>query len=234
MPFDTTAVLVHGGWEDGSVWHKVISALEAAGIRTVAAPLPLTSLPDDVAALDHTLEHVAGPVILVGHAYAGGVIGSTRSANVDALVYVAALAPDEGETIGDVFNRGKHHPEAPALTPDANGLMWLPDEAFSAAFAPNATAAEQTLLRAVQRPISVGCITVPVGHAGWRDRATWYLVAEDDRVIPPENQHFMAERMGATVHAHPVDHMPLLTAPDLVVSVIVDAAKNARPEGLQM
>jgi pimeloyl-ACP methyl ester carboxylesterase len=234
MPFDTTAVLVHGGWEDGSIWGKVIRALEAVGIRTVAAPLPLTSLQDDIAALDHTLEHVSGPVILVGHAYAGGVIGSTRSANVDALVYVAALAPDEGETVGEVFNRGKHHPNAPALTPDANGLMWLPDEAFPDAFAPNATEEEQTLLRAAQRPISLSCITVPVERPLWKDRPTWYLIAEDDRVIPPANQHFMADRMGATVHAHPVDHMPLLTAPDLVVSVILDAAKNAKPEGLQM
>ncbi|HJP78978.1 MAG TPA: alpha/beta hydrolase [Pseudonocardiaceae bacterium] len=234
MPFDTTAVLVHGGWEDGSVWRKVISPLEAAGIRTVAAPLPLTSLPDDVAALDHTLEHVAGPVILVGHAYAGAVIGSTRSANVEALVYVAALAPDEGETVGDAFNRGKHHPNAPSLTPDANGLMWLPDDAFASAFAPSATVAERTLLRAVQRPISVSCITVPVGRPLWKDRPAWYLVAEDDRVIPPENQHFMAERMGATVHAHPVDHLPLLTAPDLVAGIVLDAAKNAKPDGLQL
>ncbi len=228
MSADSTVVLVHGGWEDGSVWAKVIRAVEAFGIRAVAAPLPLTSLQDDVAALDHTLAHVAGPVVLVGHAYAGGVIGSTSAANVEALVYVAALGPDEGETIGEVFSRGEHHPSAPELAPDANGLMWLPDRAFANAFAPNATADEQLLLRATQRPISVSCITTPVGRQLWRDRPTWYLVAEHDRVIPPANQHFMAERMSATVHAHPVDHMPLLTAPDLVVDVILDAVDNAK------
>jgi pimeloyl-ACP methyl ester carboxylesterase len=167
MESDITVVLVHGGWADGSSWSKVIRSVEGAGIRTIAAALPLSSLQDDVTALDRTLEHVAGPVVLAGHAYAGGVIGSTRSANVAGLVYITALAPDEGESIAEVFNRGKHHPSAPSLTPDANGLMWLPDEAFPAAFAPRADTEEQTVLRAVQRPLSLACITTRVGRPLW-------------------------------------------------------------------
>ena len=101
-----TVVLVHGAWADGSSWAKVIASLAASGMKAIAAPLPLTSFHDDAAALDRTLERVEGPVVLAGHAYAGAVIGATRSDKVKALVYVAALAPDEGETVGDVFYRG--------------------------------------------------------------------------------------------------------------------------------
>ena len=138
---NVSVVLVHGAWADGSSWSKVIERLTEQGIHAIAAPLPLTSLSDDVAALDRVLERIDGPVVLAGHAYAGGVIGSTRSANVEALVYVAALAPDEGETVGEVFNRGESHPQAPQLAPDGHGLIWLPQEAFAQAFAQHATAA---------------------------------------------------------------------------------------------
>ena len=151
---DVSVVLVHGAWADGSSWSKVIGPLRAEGVKVVAAPLPLTSLADDVAALDRTLERVEGPVVLVGHAYAGAVIAATRSEKVRSLVYVAALAPDEGETVADVFYRAEPHPQAPKLAPDDHGLIWLPDDAFAAAFAQNASAEEQALLAAVQRPIA--------------------------------------------------------------------------------
>src|SRR5580692_11045993 len=150
---DASVVLVHGAWADGSSWSKVIGPLRAEGARVLAAPLPLTSLADDVAALDRTLERVQGPVVLVGHAYAGAVIGAARSETVKALVYVAALAPDEGETVADVFYRGKPHPQTPKLAPDAHGLIYLPEEAFAAAFAQNAAREELAVLAAVQRPI---------------------------------------------------------------------------------
>jgi pimeloyl-ACP methyl ester carboxylesterase len=230
MTSDITVVLAHGAWADGCSWSKVISAVEAAGVRTLAAPLPLTSLPDDVAVLDRTLERVAGPAVLTGHAYAGAVIGATRAANVRALVYVAALAPDEGETVGDVFGRGTPHPAAPALTPDEHGYIWLPDEAFAAAFAPRASAQEQALLRAVQRPLSATCITAPVGRPLWKDRPAWYLIAEEDRMIPAENQRFMADRMGATVRVHPVDHVPLVTAPQAVADLLLEVVETVRQQ----
>ncbi len=147
-----TIVLAHGAWADGSSWQAVISGLRRSGLRSVAAPLPLTSLADDVAALERTIERVAGPIVLVGHAYAGGVIAQTRSDRVKALVYVAALAPDEGETVADVFHHAPPHPLAPQLAPDDHGLIWLPETAFSAAFAPNASAEQQAVLFAVQQP----------------------------------------------------------------------------------
>jgi pimeloyl-ACP methyl ester carboxylesterase len=218
-------VLVHGAWADGSSWSKVIQGLKARGVNAVAAPLPLTSLSDDVAALDRTLERIDGPVVLAGHAYAGAVIGSTRAANVAALVYVAALAPDEGETVADVFYRGAAHPQAPRLAPDSHGLIWLPDDAFASAFAQHAAPQELALLAAVQRPIAAACIGEKVERPLWKDRPSWFLVAEQDRMISADTQHFMARRMGAEVHSGEVDHSPIITAPDAVTNLIVEAAQ---------
>ena len=220
---DAAVVLVHGAWADGSSWAKVIAPLAASGVKTIAVPLPLTSFQDDVAALDRTLERVEGPVVLAGHAYAGAVIGATRSDKVKALVYVAALAPDEGETVADVFSRGKPHPQAPKLTPDSHGLIYLPEAAFAVAFAQNASKEELAVLAAVQRPISPACITVEVGRPLWKDRPAWFLVAEQDRMIIEDNHCFMAERMKARIRSYPVDHTPLVTAPSYVIDIIREA-----------
>ena len=223
---DVSVVLVHGAWADGSSWAKVIAPLAADGIKVVAAPLPLTSFSDDVAALDRTLERVAGPVVLVGHAYAGAVIGATRSENVKALVYVAALAPDEGETVADVFYRTEPHAQAPKLAPDSHGLIYLPETAFANAFAQNASPEELVVLAAVQQPISPACITVPMQRPLWKDLPSWFLVAEEDRMIVPDTQRFMAARMKAQVRSHPVDHTPIVTAPEFVVDLIRAAARD--------
>ncbi len=220
---DASVVLVHGAWADGSSWAKVIGPLAADGIRVVAAPLPLTSFQDDVAALERTLERTTGPAVLVAHAYAGAVIGATRKERVKALVYVAALAPDEGETVADVFYRAPPHPQAPKLAPDSHGLIYLPEDAFAAAFAQHASAEELRVLAAVQRPLSPACITVPMARPLWKDRPTWFLVAEQDHMIVPETQRFMAQRMQAKLRSHPVDHTPLVTAPTLVVNIIREA-----------
>ena len=154
-------------------------------------------------------------------------LGRRSSEKVKALVYVAALAPEEGETVVDVFTRGAPHPQAPKLAPDAHGLIYLPEAAFAAAFAQNATKAELAVLAAVQRPISPACITVKVGRPLWKDRPAWFLVAEQDRMIVPETQRFMAERMKALVRSHPVDHMPLVTAPAPVLDIIREAIGKA-------
>jgi pimeloyl-ACP methyl ester carboxylesterase len=218
-----SVVLAHGAWADGSSWAKVIAPLAAEGVKVIAAPLPLTSFSDDVAALDRTLERVTGPVILVGHAYAGAVIAATRDEKVKALVYISALAPDEGETVADVFYRTQPHPRAPQLAPDKHGLIYLPDSAFAAAFAQNAGADELAVLAAVQRPISAACIKVAVGRPLWKDRPAWYMVAEQDRMIAHENQRFMSQRMKARVRTHPVDHTALVTAPAVVLEIIREA-----------
>jgi hypothetical protein len=145
---------------------------------------------------------------------------------VTALVYVAALAPDEGETVADVFYRTEPHPQAPKLAPDAHGLIYLPEEAFAAAFAQNASPVELKVLAAVQRPISPACITVKMERPLWKDRPAWFLIAERDRMIVRNNHRFMADRMKARIRSHPVDHTPLVTAPSHVVDIIREAIRE--------
>lgn len=205
----------------------MIAPLVADGFKVIAAPLPLTSFADDTAALERALERAPEPILLVGHAYAGAVIAATRSEKVRALVYIAALAPDEGETVADVFYRNKPHPMAPKLTPDRHGLIYLPDEAFGVAFSQNTGADELMVLAAVQRPISPACITAPMTRPLWKDRPSWFLVAEQDRMIIHDTQRFMSERMQARVRSHPVDHAPMVSAPNVVIDIIRDAAADS-------
>jgi pimeloyl-ACP methyl ester carboxylesterase len=224
---NVSVVLVHGAWADGSSWAKVIGPLAAEAVRVLAAPLPLTSFAEDIAAVERALERVAGPAVLVGHAYAGAVIAAARNEKVKALVYVSGLAPDEGETVADVFYRSQPHPLAPKLAPDSHGLIYLPEEAFATAFAQNASAEELALLAAVQRPISLACITASVDRPLWKDRPAWFLIAEQDRMILLDTQRFMAERMRARVRSYPLDHTPIVTAPGPVVDIIRDAMNEA-------
>jgi pimeloyl-ACP methyl ester carboxylesterase len=226
MTKDVSIVLAHGAWADGSSWAKVIAALKDDAVNVSAAPLPLRSLADDVAALNRSLDRTEGPIVLAGHAYAGAVIALARPERVKALVYVTALAPDDGEKVADVFYRLPPHAQAPKLAPDSNGLIWLPEGAFATAFAPNASADEQAVLAAVQRPIAINCITVPAGRPLWKDVPSWFLIAEDDRMIVPETQRFMAERMKARTKAHATDHTPSVTAPTVVVDIIRDAIRS--------
>jgi pimeloyl-ACP methyl ester carboxylesterase len=161
----------------------------------------------------------------VGHAYAGAVIATANDERVKALVYIAALAPEEGETVAQVFYKDETHPKAPHLAPDADGFIWMPDEGFANAFAQNATDEQIALSKAVQRPISVKSIQEPAPRPAWKSKPLWFLIAEEDRMINPKTQRFMAERMKATVRPFVVDHTPLLTAPDKVLDVILEAAE---------
>lgn len=224
---NVTVIVAHGAWADGSSWSAVIGALTKKGLRAVAAPLPLSSLSDDAAALRRTFARTKGPVIVAGHAYAGAVIATANDERVRGLVYIAALAPAHGETVADVFYRDNAHPMAPQLAPDEDGWIWMPDESFARAFAQNATADQIALAKAVQRPISVKCIQAPAPEPAWAHKPSWFLIAEEDRMISPKTQQFMAERMGAQSQVLPVDHAPLLTAPETVVDMILRAAQAA-------
>jgi pimeloyl-ACP methyl ester carboxylesterase len=223
---NATVVLVHGAWADGSCWHKVILPLRKEGLKVTCAPVPLTSLTDDIAALQHVLERTSGPAVLVGHAYGGAVIAGPKDERVRSLVYVAALAPAEGETVADVFYRAKPHPQAPNLQPDAHGLIWMPDGGFSQAVAHKASPDQAAIMESVQRPIAVKCIQEKAPVPAWKAKPSWFLLAEEDRMIAPETQRYMAERMGAKVRTHPVDHSPMYVAPDVVVGVILEAAQQ--------
>jgi pimeloyl-ACP methyl ester carboxylesterase len=223
---NATTVLVHGAWADGSCWQNIVLPLRKESLNVISAPIPLTSLAEDIAALERVLERTSGPVLLAGHAYAGAVIAGVKDDRVKSLVYVAALGPAEGETVADVFYRAKPRPEAPHLEPDMHGLIWMPEGGFARAVAHRASPDQTTILQAVQRPIAVKCIQEKVAAPAWKTKPSWFLLAEEDRMIAPETQRFMAERMGAKIRTHKVDHTPMHTAPDVVVSVILEAAKE--------
>src|SRR5271163_1689583 len=219
-------ILVHGAWADGSCWSNVILPLRREGLKVTCAPIPLTSLAEDIAALERVIERTSGPVVLVGHAYGGAVIAGAKDDRVKSLVYVAALAPAEGETVADVFYRAQPHAEAPHLEPDVHGLIWMPEGGFAHAMAHKASLDQTTILEAVQRPIAVKCIQEKAPPPAWKTKPSWFLLAEEDRMIAPETQRYMADRMGAKIRTHKVDHTPMHTAPDIVAGVILEAAKE--------
>ena len=226
FPQNSTVVLVHGAWADGSCWKDVLLRLERQGLKVICAPIPLTSLTDDVSALTRALERTSGPVVLVGHAYGGAVIGAIREQRVKSFVYVAALAPDEGETAAQVFYRDESHAEAPKLAPDKHGFIWMPQEGFARAVAHKASADQISVLAAAQRPISIRCIQETAPAPGWKAKPSWFLLAEEDRMINPKTQQFMSRRMGAKIRSSRVDHSPMYTATDQVVDVILEAARE--------
>ena len=226
FPQNSTVILVHAAWADGYCWSNIVLPLERRGLKVICAPIPLTSLTNDATALSWALERTSGPVVLVGHAYSGAVIAAVREDRVKSLVYVAALAPDEGETVAKVFYRDTQSPEAPKMVPDSHGLVWMPDDAFHRALAQNASPDQARIAASVQRPISVQCIQEPAPTPLWKSKPSWYLVAEEDRMINPKTQHFMADRMGATVRSHRVDHTPMYSEPAVVTEVILEAARK--------
>ena len=218
-----TVVVVHGAWADGSSWNKVTQPLQSQGLHVIAAPIPLTSLSDDIRALDRVLERTSGPVVIGAHAYAGAVISATTNVRVQGLVFIAALTPDEGETVADVFYRGAPHAQAPKLEPDLHGLIWMPEPSFNSAFAQDAGPKQAALLAATQRPISVACIQEKSPPPLWKRKPAWYLVATQDRMINPDTQRFMATRMAARTRIEDVDHTPILTNPNIVIEVFAAA-----------
>jgi len=225
-----TAVLVHAAWADGSSWNKVAAELLRSGVGVMAAQLPLTSLSDDVAALRRVLGRALDPVVLVGHSYGGAVVtaASADDPKVRSLVYVAAIAPDAGETVGQLFYRAPAHPSAPRLEPDEHGFLWLSLDEFRQAVAPDASLEETELMAATQKPIALKCLGETMTTPGWKRKPSWFLVAENDRMLSPDTQRFMAARMGARVTSLPVDHSPFVSRPAAVTRLIAEAAAVAR------
>jgi len=155
------------------------------------------------------------------------VIGAVREERVKSFVYLAALAPDEGETVAQVFYRDQAHAESPKLGPDKYGFIWMSEDGFRRAVAHKASTEQTRILTAVQRPISVQCIQEVAPAPGWKAKPSWFLVAEEDRMINPKTQQFMAHRMGAKIRSSRVDHSPMYTATDLVTDVILEAARES-------
>jgi pimeloyl-ACP methyl ester carboxylesterase len=226
FPQNSTIILVHAAWADGSCWSNIILPLEQLGLHVICAPIPLTSLTNDATALSQALERTSGPVILVGHAYSGAVIAAVREDRVKSLVYISALAPDDGETVAKVFYLNPNSQEAPKMSPDPHGLIWMPDDGFRRAVAHKASADQAKIAAAVQRPLGVQCIQEPAPVPLWKSKPSWFLIAEEDRMITPKTQRFMADRMGATILPHRVDHTPMYSEPQVVIDVILEAARQ--------
>ena len=227
---NATVVLVHAARADGSSRSKVIPQLHRLGLEVVSAQIPLTSFTDDVAAVQRTLGRVSGAVTLAAHSYGGAVITAAASGQpkVKGLAFIAAMAPDEGETVGELLHRVEPHPRAPQLVPDENGLLWMSADGFANAVAHEASSEEIAILTATQKPISLKCLGEPMTKPAWKERPSWYLLAEKDRMISPVTQRFMAERMKAQIVSHAVYHTPLASAPESVVQLIVQAVDGTR------
>jgi pimeloyl-ACP methyl ester carboxylesterase len=227
-PNATNIVLVHGSWSDGSVWNKVIPILKNAGHTVIAAQLPLYSLTDDIAAVDRVVERIGGPTVLVGHSYGGEVITNAghNNPNVTGLVYIAAIAPDEGETGNDFFEQipeefSRRFNESIAV--DSGGFLYFIPEKVHESFAQDVDPVETDILAVVQKPFNQSIIAEKSGPPAWKQVPTWYQISENDRLLPPEIQRFYSERMNATTVSLNASHFSQISLPDEVAQLIINA-----------
>ena len=223
----TNIVLVHGVWADGSSWSKVIPILENAGHRVIAVQLPLHSLADDVATVKRAIDLVGGPTILVGHSYGGFVITNAgyNNQNLTGLVYVSAFGPDEGESTANFVDVAKLPPGL--LVFDSGGYAYINPEMFHQAFVQDANATEAETLAVVQKPAHQSILTEPSGPPAWKQLPTWFEVSESDRIIPPDAQRQFAQRMNATTISLNSSHASLVTNPDEIAQLILNATKGS-------
>jgi pimeloyl-ACP methyl ester carboxylesterase len=229
MESNVNVVLVHGAWADGSSWSKVIPLLQRKGLNVTAAQIPLTSLADDIAVTRRVLAAQKGPTVLVGHSYAGLVISGAANGdpNVKALVYIAAFALDEGESIEALGKTGPAPAGAGAVRPpDDHGFLWIDPPAFRQAFAADADPVEASVMAAVQKPLSFNSYTAKSGPPAWKHIPSWYMVATEDHMIPPEAEEFMAKRIKATVRKVGASHAAMVSHPKEVTDLISMAVES--------
>jgi pimeloyl-ACP methyl ester carboxylesterase len=221
-------VLVHGAWADGSSWSKVIAILQKQGFNVAAAQLPLTSLDDDMTVTRNLLAAQKGPTVLVGHSYGGVVItGAANGApNVTALVYIAAFALDEGESIEGLSKQGPPPAGAAQVRADDHGFLWIDPPGFPQAFAADVDLAEARIMAVTQRPLSVRSFTAKSGPPAWKHIPSWYLVSKNDQMIPPQAEEAMAKRMGATILGVAASHASMVSHPQEVADIIILAAES--------
>jgi pimeloyl-ACP methyl ester carboxylesterase len=221
-------VLVHGGFVDGSGWQGVYEVLRRDGYDVTIVQNPTISLDGDVAATKRVLSAQAGPAILVGHSYGGVVI--TEAGNhptVAGLVYVAAFAPDRGESVAALIKDPPPGAPVPPIVPGEDGFLLLDKTKFAASFAADVNPTLAAFMADSQVPWGVAALTGAVNDPAWKSKPSWYLVATDDRMIPPPAQRTMAARAGATVVEAPGSHSVYVSQPKAVASLIAQAAKGA-------
>jgi pimeloyl-ACP methyl ester carboxylesterase len=218
-------VLVHGAWANGSSWAKVIPRLEAKGYHVVAVQLPLTSLTDDVAAVNRALKLEDGPVVLVGHSYGGAVI--TEAGNdpkVKALVYVAAFAPDRGESAFGISKAAPQVPIGNEIRPDDAGFLKITPKGIFEDFGQDLSESEKQVLAATQGPTSVNALGGNISVPAWKSKPSSYIVASQDRAVSPELEKQTAAKINADVTVVSSSHLVMLSHPDEVTAVILQAA----------
>ena len=221
-------VLVHGAYADGSCWSEVVARLQQAGIRATAVQNPLTSLADDVEATRRVLALQDGPTVLVGHSWAGTVISEAGvNPTVSALVYVAARAPDAGEDYAALAARFPSPPASAGLV-KSDGFAQLNEEAFLRDFAGDIDPARARVLYAVQGRISATLFASRTTQAAWKSKPTWYAVSTNDRTTSPDLERFLAKRMGAKTIELKSGHLSLISHPDPITNLILEAAGNFR------
>jgi pimeloyl-ACP methyl ester carboxylesterase len=221
-------VLVHGAWADGSCWSGVIERLHADGFDVRAPQFPLTSLADDVARLRQVLEFQDGPTIVAGHSYGGQIITALGSdaPNVVGLVYIAAFALDQGESLGALLSQGPVTPALAHLFTDSRGFGWLSEDDFVSHFAADVEPTRARVLFSVQQALASSAFTDVMGAPAWKSLPSWYLVAQDDEAIPPDAERQFAARMGATTVEVPSSHVAMVSHPDEVSDLIENAAQR--------
>jgi pimeloyl-ACP methyl ester carboxylesterase len=227
MPTVKNVVLVHGAWADGSSWSKVIPLLAAKGLHAVAVQNPLSSIADDVASTNRLVNAQDGPVLLVGHSYGGAVITEAgNNPKVAGLVYVAAFAPDEGETLGGLAGKFPAAPLFAELRPIEDGYLMLSEKGVMESFAQDLTIEERKHVFAVQGATQGAILGTPVTKAAWHDKPSWFVVASNDRAIAPEQEVFTAKRMNSKTLTVPSSHVAMLSQPEKVADFIVEAASS--------
>jgi pimeloyl-ACP methyl ester carboxylesterase len=220
-------ILVHGAWADGSSWSKVIPLLAAKGLHVTAVQLPLTSLADDAATVTRAIALEDGPVVLVGHSYGGSVITEAgNDAKVSALVYVAAFAPDNGQSAGSLNATGTAAPMGTEARPDAAGFLSLTKTGVFDDFAQDLTAGEKAMLYAAQAPTNVKALGGTISNAAWHSKPSWYIVASKDRAIQPSLEQSMAKAIHATTTTVTSSHVAMLSKPARVAEVIEQAVAH--------
>lgn len=221
-----TAVLVHGAFADGSSWHKVIPYLEKAGLKVVAVQNPLDSLENDVAATRRAIRNAEGPVVLVGHSWAGAVITEAGvDEKVRSLVYVAAYAPDKGESVQSAAAKFPAPEGRNNFVKDPDGFLRIDDEGIRKYFAADLPPDEQAIVAATQGPFHVRCSMAPLSQAAWREKPTFIVVATRDSIISPQLQKHQVEAAKATAIELPSSHVAMLSHPKEVAGLIVKAAE---------
>jgi pimeloyl-ACP methyl ester carboxylesterase len=225
----SNVVLVHGAWADGSCWSGVIERLQAEGYTVTAPQFPLTSLADDVARLRQVLARQDGPTIVAGHSYGGQIMTALEedAPNAIGLVYVAAFALDQGESLGALLSQGPPTPALVHQSVDERGFVWLSEEDFTKHFAADVDDVKAKVMFAVQQPLAASAFEDVMGVPAWKSLPSWYLVATDDEAIPPDAERMFAERMGATKVEVPASHVAMVSHPTECVQLIQMAVEGS-------